>query len=632
MPEDLLHLQANALEATANPVLISRRDGTIIWVNKAFESLSGYSRDEAIGQSTRLLKSGLLPAAFYKEMWDAILSGSQWRGELINRRKDGTLYHEEMTITPVKNDFGEITHFIAIKLDITERKREEERVCRLAQAVENSAELIAITEADGRISYANQALLKMTGYRENEILGKLFKTTLLSPNNPEGLDETILSHTMHMGAWRGECLSCRKDGTNFPTFLSTGVIKDDRGVTIGLFGIAEDITDRKKLEKQLIASQKMEAVGRLAGGIAHDFNNLMQLVMGYSDLALAALPPDNPQSHQVRQIKKASLKAITLTRQLLAYSRKQVVQPRVLDVNRLIVDFENMLHRIIGDDIRLETNLKSEPGNIRADAGQIEQVILNLVVNSRDAMPQGGKLTIETANVDLDEAYCRSHPAIYPGRYVMIAISDSGTGMDVQTQARIFDPFFTTKEQGKGTGLGLSTVYGIVKQSEGFIWVYSELGKGTIFKIYFPRIDDPAQADRMKKTSPEIVGGSETVLLVEDSEPLRELTCTLLQKNGYSVLVAESAHSALALAEGGTQPFQLLLTDVVMPAVSGRELAERLRASQPNLKVLFMSGYSSDIITTHGILQPGISFIQKPFSERSLMIKLREVLDSAAKH
>jgi two-component system cell cycle sensor histidine kinase/response regulator CckA len=506
-PEDLLRLQVSALEAAANPIVISRRDGTIIWVNKAFEQLSGYSRDEAIGQTTRLLKSGLLPTSFYRTMWDTILSGQQWRGELINRRKDGTFYHEEMTITPVKSHSGEITHFIAIKLDITERKQ---------------------------------------------------------------------------------------------------------------------------LEQQLLASQKMEAVGRLAGGVAHDFNNLLQVIMGYSDLVVEAFSPPDPRSYQLQQIKKAGLKATALTRQLLAFSRKQVFQPRVLDVNALITDFHKMLHRIVGEDIELETHLKLEPGNIKADPGQVEQIIMNLVVNSRDAMPEGGKLSIETANVDLDEAYCRSHPAIRPGRYVMIAITDTGIGMDSQTQARIFEPFFTTKEQGKGTGLGLATVYGIVKQSEGFIWVYSELAKGTTFKLYFPRIDAPAQIGDSHEIRAEIVGGSETILLVEDSEPLRELTRAFLEKNGYSVLAADSGTSALALAERQERPIRLLLTDVVMPGMSGRDLADRLAARYPALKVLYMSGYTSDAIVKHGVLQPGISFIEKPFSERALMAKLREVLDHPA--
>ncbi len=293
-PRELIQLQAAALEAAANPILISKRDGTIVWANKAFEELSGYTREEALGQSTSLLKTERQSPSFYKNMWETILSGKQWRGELVNRRKDGSCYEEEMTITPVKDAAGEVSHFIAIKLDITERKRAEERICRLAQAVENSAELIALADPDGRISFANQALLQATGYQESEIIGELFGKTLISRNNPPTLDEEIRVRTIFGGGWRGECLGRRKDDSDFPVFLSTGQIKDSQGQVIGIFGIGQDITDRKRLEEQLLVSQKMEAVGRLAGGVAHDFNNLLGVIMGYSDLVLDGFPSGRP--------------------------------------------------------------------------------------------------------------------------------------------------------------------------------------------------------------------------------------------------------------------------------------------------------------------------------------------------
>jgi PAS domain S-box-containing protein len=397
--EDLLHLQATALEAAANPIIISRRDGTIVWVNKAFEELSGYTREEALGQSTRLLKAGQQSPSFYKNMWETILSGQRWRGELVNRRKDGTVYEEEMTITPVKNGAGDVTHFIAIKLDIAERKRAEERICRLAQAVENSTELIAIANPDGRISFANHALLQATGYKDTEIIGEFFGKTLISHNNPPALDEEIRVRTLLEGGWRGECLGRRKDDSDFPVFLSTGQIKDNRGLVIGIFGIGQDITDRKHLEEQLLVSQKMEAVGRLAGGVAHDFNNLLGVIVGYSDLVLDAFPSEDPRHQQLEQIKKAGLRATSLTRQLLTFSRKQVCQPVVLDINALVTDFNKMLRRMVGEDIELANALQPGLGQIKADPGQIEQVIMNLVVNSRDAMPNGGKLIIETANI-----------------------------------------------------------------------------------------------------------------------------------------------------------------------------------------------------------------------------------------
>jgi PAS domain S-box-containing protein len=627
--EDLLHLQATALEAAANPIIISRRDGTIVWVNKAFEELSGYTREEALGQSTRLLKAGQQSPSFYKNMWETILSGQRWRGELVNRRKDGTVYEEEMTITPVKNGAGDVTHFIAIKLDIAERKRAEERICRLAQAVENSTELIAIANPDGRISFANHALLQATGYKDTEIIGEFFGKTLISHNNPPALDEEIRVRTLLEGGWRGECLGRRKDDSDFPVFLSTGQIKDNRGLVIGIFGIGQDITDRKRLEEQLLVSQKMEAVGRLAGGVAHDFNNLLGVIVGYSDLVLDAFPSEDPRHQQLEQIKKAGLRATSLTRQLLTFSRKQVCQPVVLDINALVTDFNKMLRRMVGEDIEFTNALHQGLGQVKVDPGQIEQVIMNLVVNSRDAMPNGGKLIIETANVDLDEDYCLLHPSVQPGRYVMLAVSDSGSGMDAKTQARIFEPFFTTKEEGKGTGLGLAIVYGVVKQSEGHIWVYSELGKGTTFKIYFPRIDEPAQSAATDRGEAGSLRGFETILLAEDSTLLRVLTCALLENNGYEVIAAENGIEAVKLAERCDRPIHLLLTDVVMPGMNGRELADRLAVKRPDMKVLYMSGYTNDAIVHHGVLDPKLSFLQKPFSQKALTHKLREVLDRA---
>jgi PAS domain S-box-containing protein len=627
--EDLLQLQATALEAAANPIIISRRDGTIIWVNRAFEELSGYAREEALGQSTRLLKAGQQSPSFYKNMWETILSGQRWRGELVNRRKDGSFYEEEMTITPVKDAAGDVHHFIAIKLDITERKRAEERICRLAQAVENSAELIALADPEGRISFANQALLRATGYEESEIIGEFFGKTLISRNNPPALDEEIRVRTIVGGVWRGECVSRRKDDTDLPVFLSTGQIKDSQGLVIGIFGIAQDITERKRLEEQLLVSQKMEAVGRLAGGVAHDFNNLLGVIVGYSDLILDAFPSDDPRYQQVEQIKKAGLRATSLTRQLLTFSRKQVCQLSVLDINALVTDFNKMLRRMVSEDIELANVLQPGLGQVKADPGQIEQVIMNLVVNSRDAMPNGGKLIIETANIDLDEGYCLLHPSVQPGHYVMLAVSDTGSGMDAKTQTRIFEPFFTTKEEGKGTGLGLATVYGVVKNSEGHIWVYSELGKGTTFKIYFPRIDEPAQSAATDRGEAGSLRGSETILLAEDSAPLRVLTCALLENNGYKVIAAENGIEAVKLAERCDRPIHLLLTDVVMPGMSGRELADRLAVKRPDMRVLYMSGYTNDVIGYHGVLEPGLSFLQKPFSQEALTHKLREVLDRA---
>ena len=382
-------------------------------------------------------------------------------------------------------------------------------------------------------------------------------------------------------------------------------------------------------EKQLLQSQKLEAVGRLAGGISHDFNNLLTVILGYSDIMKRNLPDSHPLRRNVEEIVRASERAASLTRQLLAFSRKQVMQPKVFDLNTVVTDLEKMLRRMIGEDVELRVSLQGELGNIKADPVQLEQVIMNLVVNARDAMPKGGKLSIETSNVYLDEAYAREHVSVVPGDYVMLAISDTGCGMDEETRLHIFEPFFTTKEQGKGTGLGLSMVYGIVRQSGGNIWVYSEEGRGTTFKIYFPRV--VADVEDYKRTSPlsDVPCGAETILLVEDAELVRNLARQVLEGAGYRVLEAASAEAAIDLCErinGDT--IDLLLTDVIMPGMSGNDMSRILLKKQPGMPVLYMSGYTDDAIVQHGVLEAGINFLQKPFTPGALASKVREVLDT----
>jgi PAS domain S-box-containing protein len=379
-------------------------------------------------------------------------------------------------------------------------------------------------------------------------------------------------------------------------------------------------------EEQLRQSQKMEAVGRLAGGVAHDFNNLLTAITGYSELTLKRLPGDDPLRRNVEEIKRAGERAASLTRQLLAFSRKQVLQPVVMDLQAVVSDMEKMLRRLIGEDIELRTVLGGELGSIKADPGQIEQVIMNLAVNARDAMPAGGKLTIETQNVYLGEDYATRHIAVKPGAYIMMAVTDTGTGMDEQTQRRIFEPFFTTKEMGKGTGLGLSTVYGIVKQSGGNIWVYSEVSRGTTFKIYLPRVDEGAQDYKRSAEVEESLYGTETILVAEDDERLRNLVREVLEGYSYKVLLAANGSVALSIFERQEEPVHLLLTDVIMPGMSGRELADRLTRLHPEIKTLYMSGYTDDAIVHHGVLDADTSFIQKPFDSAALARKVREVL------
>ncbi len=382
-------------------------------------------------------------------------------------------------------------------------------------------------------------------------------------------------------------------------------------------------------EKQLIQSQKLEAVGRLAGGISHDFNNLLTVILGYSDIMKRSLQAGDPLRRNVDEIIKASERAASLTRQLLAFSRKQVMQPRVFDLETVVGDLEKMLRRMIGEDIELRVTTEVDLGNIKADPVQLEQVIMNLVINARDAMPKGGKLSIEMSNVYLDESYSQDHVSVVPGDYVMLAISDTGCGMDEETRQRIFEPFFTTKEQGKGTGLGLSTVYGIVKQSGGNIWVYSEEGHGTTFKIYFPRVT--AQAEEYKRASNglKMPEGSETILLVEDAELVRTLARQVLETAGYRVLEAANADAAIRLCDSiNGDRIDLLLTDVVMPGMSGNDMSRILLVKHPGMPVLYMSGYTDEAIVQHGVLEPGINFLQKPFTPAALATKVREVLDA----
>jgi CheY-like chemotaxis protein len=385
----------------------------------------------------------------------------------------------------------------------------------------------------------------------------------------------------------------------------------------------------RQSEGQLRQAVKMEAVGRLAGGVAHDFNNILTAITGYSELALMNLDPLDPVRHDVKDILAAAERATSLTHQLLAFSRKQVLHPQRLDLNQVVANLDKMLRRIIGEDIDLVTILGPELGAVMADPGQIEQVIMNLVVNARDAMPQGGNLTIETANADLDEAYARKRVQVQPGPYVMLAVSDTGVGLDRDSLDRIFEPFFTTKEAGKGTGLGLATVYGIVKQSGGYVGVYSEVGHGTTFKIYLPRLEEAAGAGPPAAGTAELRRGRETLLLVEDADLLRGLAREVLERAGYMVLEARNGAEALQVHQQHEGPIHLLLTDVVMPGMNGRELAEQLAPLEPEMKVLYMSGYTDDTIVQHGVLEPGVAFLQKPFSPAALTRKVREVLEAA---
>jgi PAS domain S-box-containing protein len=491
-------------------------------------------------------------------------------------------------------------------------------------------------DVEGRITQVNSTALAMFGYSAGEMLGQFVWKLAVDTEQEEAhrIVAAKLSGAMQIGP-PFERTFKRKDGTPLPVLVTDALIRDSEGKIAGIHAIHQDITERKRSEKemaglqeQLRQSQKMEAVGRLAGGIAHDFNNLLTVIKGYTDLSLLHLQEGDPLWGNIKEIDRASERAKELTRQLLAFSRRQILQVKVLDLNALLLNLEKMLHRILGEDIQLLTVLDENLGRVRVDPGEIEQVIMNLAVNARDAMPSGGELTIETEDVNLDEDYARAHLGVTPGNYVRLAVSDTGVGMPKEVQERAFEPFFTTKEKGKGTGLGLSTVYGIVKQSGGNVWVYSEPGKGTTFEIYLPKVQEKLDHLQSREDSSFFLKGTEVILLVEDEEPLRALVAHFLRHQGYTVLEAMSGAEALRIAEehaGGR--IDLLLTDVVMPQMSGRELADRIENSRPGLKVLFASGYTEDAIVRHGVLEPGVSFLQKPFSLATLGQKIREVLD-----
>jgi signal transduction histidine kinase/CheY-like chemotaxis protein len=381
-------------------------------------------------------------------------------------------------------------------------------------------------------------------------------------------------------------------------------------------------------QEQLTQARKMEAVGRLAGGIAHDFNNLLTVMIGRTQLLLRQLPTGDPVRPAVELVEETADRAADLTRQLLAFSRKQILQPAVLNLNAAVASMGEMLHRVIGEDIALVTALDPTLGCVKADPSQIEQIVINLAVNARDAMPQGGRLTLETANVELDAAYARTHVGVQPGPHVMLAVSDTGVGMDQGTLGRIFEPFFTTKGPGKGTGMGLATVYGIVNQSGGHLWVYSEPGHGATFKIYLPRVDQAAEPASPRAASAPIAEGRETILLVEDEARVRQLACDILQASGYTVLEARHGHAALEVCQNHTGTIDLLLTDVVMPSMNGRELAERLAPLRPDMAVLYTSGYTDNAIVLHGVLDARTVFLQKPFTPDALARKVRQVLDA----
>ena len=550
-----------------------------------------------------------------------------------------------------------LSGFYVIRRDVAERKRAQEAVDRFFGL---SLDMLCIAGFDGHFKRVNPAWEKILGYTPEELLSKPW-LDFVHPEDREatiaegkklasGVD-TILFENRYIckdGSCRVLLWSAapsREEGLIYAAArditlrkrteqeirklneaLELRVLERTTQLEDASRDLLSEITERKSLEAQLMQSQKMEAVGRLAGGVAHDFNNLLTVIAGFGELLSEGLDHNSPLHEYSEEIKKAAERAAHLTRQLLAFGRRQILQPQVLDLNTVVADVDKMLRRLIGEDIQLKTVQSPSMGQVMADPMQIQQILLNLAVNSRDAMPKGGKLTIETANVELDEAYARGHINVTPGSYVMLAVSDTGTGMDAETRAHIFEPFFTTKEKGKGTGLGLATVYGIVKQSGGNIYVYSEPGLGTTFKIYLPQIEEPAPLPAAEKPQELLSETQRTILLVEDEAGVRTLARKVMESKGFRVLEAIQGEQALKILKEHAGPIHLLLTDVVMPGMSGRELAGHIEALHPEMRVLFMSGYTDEAIVSHGVLQSGIAFIPKPFTPDALVRKVHEIL------
>jgi PAS domain S-box-containing protein len=609
-------------------LILDAHSGLIMDVNPFLVNLLDYPREEFIGKT-------LWDIGPFKQIQESKAAFRELQDKQYIRYENlplETKRGRRVNVEFVSNVYG-VNGKSVIQCnirDITERRRTEENLRkseeRFSKAFRKSPLAITIsTEADGRYLDVNDAFLDLLGYERSDVIGH---TAAQLRFWSEPLDRSDMLRQLK------EDKQVAKHHTRYRT--ATGETREAEvwAESIELDGqpcvlaITRDVTEVGRLEAQFRQAQKMEAVGRLAGGMAHDFNNILSVIVGYSDLALGLVAPGSPVNRHLEQIKKASNHAVLLTRQLLAFSRKQVVFPKILDLNDVVHNMANMLQRMVGEDVAISFQPTTPIGSVRADPGQIEQVLMNLMVNARDAMRSGGKIVIETGHAELDEHYVSQHPGSRAGQQVVLAVSDTGCGIDESIKSKIFEPFFTTKGVGQGTGLGLSTVYGIVKQSGGYIFVYSEPGKGTTFKIYFPRVAERAEPLVQSHEEAEFPGGSETILVVEDDEPLRELAVQMLQDAGYQVIEATNAECALDIMKASKPGIDLLLTDVIMPGKSGVELLEQAKVVYPNLRSLFISGYPGDLVALRGGLVPEAAFLEKPFTKRSLLRKVHSVLQS----
>jgi PAS domain S-box-containing protein len=639
-------LSRTLMEAVPDAIVAVNHEGVILQINSQTESLFGYTREELIGQRIETLvpdRQREQHRHHFTGFTDKPKSRRMGAGlDLKGRRRDGTEFPVEISLSPVTTASGVVV-LSAIR-DVTDRKRIEEELVRahdelgrrkdrqlweyqnrLALVVDSSNDAIIGKNLDGVITSWNKGAERIYGYKAEEAIGRAI--AMLAPADRTDEIAKILED-IHEGRQvdHFETIRVTKDGRHLNVSISVSPIRDAGGEIVGASTIARDVTAQKKAEEQLRQGQKMEAVGRLAGGVAHDFNNILGIITSCTELLRPHIGTDPLATELSGYIRDACKRGATLTRQLLAFGRKQSVQARVLNLNERLQDVCKLLRPLMGDDVSVTFLPRSESAFVEADPGQLDQIVLNLAVNSRDAMQHGGKFVIETDTANFDEAFVRQHPPMNPGRYVMIAVSDNGSGMDEATRCRIFEPFFTTKEVGKGTGLGLATVYGIVKQSGGHIWVYSEVGHGTTFKVFLPSADE--KAGMVSAAEEEVAfprGEGITILLVEDDLIMRRLIHQMLEEQGYSVIEAEDGRSALERAAPHRGSIALVLTDVVMPGVSGPELVLRLMDSHPETKFLYMSGYTGELVVDHG-LSEGIALLEKPFTRAALLTTIQTAL------
>ena len=628
--EETVRRHTLAMDSSIEGIGILNEKGVHIYANTSLASLLGFDSPETIiGKHWKVAYALQETDMLESEVRKALGETGKWTGTFPLRRPDGTRVPVEMHVGRMPDNGA-----LCVCRDLSQHQQAEkaraeaEAKYRLLVEHVNAITYIAEIGINGRWYYVSPQVESILGYTPEEWLA--LSTNWDEYIHPDDLPTVMAAEqrSAEGAPFQAEFRVRRKDGRD--VWLSdTAVIVHGSDSHPLMEGIMVDITERKALETQLQQSRKMEAVGRLAGGIAHDFNNLLTIISGYTELALTRPQLPNEVRSDIERIENASGRAAALVRQLLAFSRKQVLQPKVLDLNQIVLNLDSLLRRLMDERIEMVTRVSNDLGRVKADPAQVEQVVMNLVVNARDAMPEGGRLVLETCNTELDANYAVDHISVTPGPYVMLAVSDTGVGMDQQTVAHIFEPFFTTKESGRGTGLGLSTVYGIVKQSGGYIWVYSEPGKGSTFKVYLPRVDELPEELPAVPPAARTQHGTETILLVEDEEPLRELIQTVLSENGYYVIPTLDPQHAQQIAARQEGDIHLLLTDVVMPGISGRELAKQISQCRPDIRVLYMSGYTDNVITSGGMLETGLAFLQKPFSPAALVQKVREVLNHA---